>query len=223
MCHYESWQCHCTKVPELLSKYYSTSMRCAVVSIFIALAFGSQAFAVLRALFPVKPEPPFSGESCDTGQNANAGVSAQNKALGTWESSLLLRDIAKRPQRVHHSTLLRLQAGLRAVGLTGGRPVKIPPSQNRSELCAFASRTPASGFQGNRIREMLYVTAAVAFPSHRTLYCSICFNAFSAVFRIASRAAFSVLTAGSINPISSAEVYESVCGIYAPQNAETVF
>jgi hypothetical protein len=38
-------------------------MRCAVVSIVIALAFAPQAFAVLRPLFPVKPEPPFSGEA----------------------------------------------------------------------------------------------------------------------------------------------------------------
>jgi hypothetical protein len=62
MCHYESWQRHCTKVSEPLSKYCSASMRCAVVSIVIALAFAPQAFAVLRPLFPVKPEPPFSGE-----------------------------------------------------------------------------------------------------------------------------------------------------------------
>jgi hypothetical protein len=38
-------------------------MRCAVVSIVIALAFAPQAFAVLRPLFPVNPEPPFSGEA----------------------------------------------------------------------------------------------------------------------------------------------------------------
>jgi hypothetical protein len=63
MSHYESWQRHCTKVPELLSKYCSASMRCAVVSIVIALAFAPQAFGVLRPLFPVKPEPPFSGEA----------------------------------------------------------------------------------------------------------------------------------------------------------------
>ena len=63
MCHYESWQRHCTKVSELLSKHCSASMRCAVVSIVIALALGPQAFAVLRPLFPVKPEPPFSGEA----------------------------------------------------------------------------------------------------------------------------------------------------------------
>jgi hypothetical protein len=38
-------------------------MTCAVVSIVIALAFAPQKFAVLRPLFPVKPEPPFSGEA----------------------------------------------------------------------------------------------------------------------------------------------------------------
>jgi hypothetical protein len=37
-------------------------MKYAVVSVLIALAFSPQAFAVLRPLFPVKPEPPVSGE-----------------------------------------------------------------------------------------------------------------------------------------------------------------
>src|SRR5262245_57461654 len=72
MCHYESWQCHDTKVPELLSKYCSASMRRAVISIVIALAFGPQAFAVLRPLFPVKPEPPFSGGAIDLAKQVTA-------------------------------------------------------------------------------------------------------------------------------------------------------
>jgi hypothetical protein len=38
-------------------------MKCAVVSALISIAFESQAFAVLRPLFPTKPEPPFSGEA----------------------------------------------------------------------------------------------------------------------------------------------------------------
>jgi hypothetical protein len=38
-------------------------MKCALVPAVISLAFVSQAFAVLRPLFPVKPEPPFSGEA----------------------------------------------------------------------------------------------------------------------------------------------------------------
>jgi hypothetical protein len=36
--------------------------KCAVVAILIALAFASQASAVLRPLFPVKPSAPFNGE-----------------------------------------------------------------------------------------------------------------------------------------------------------------
>ena len=35
-------------------------MKCAVVSTLISLAFVSQAFAVLRPLFPAKPAPPCS-------------------------------------------------------------------------------------------------------------------------------------------------------------------
>jgi hypothetical protein len=66
MCHYERWQRHCTKAPERLSKYCLVSMRCAVGSIVIAFAFAPQAFAVLRPLFPTKPEPPFSGEAIVT-------------------------------------------------------------------------------------------------------------------------------------------------------------
>ena len=37
-------------------------MRCAVVATLVSLAFVSQAFAVLRPLFPVKPAAPFNGE-----------------------------------------------------------------------------------------------------------------------------------------------------------------
>ena len=40
----------------------ATKMKCAVVSTFISLAFVSQAFAVLRPLFPIKPAAPFNGE-----------------------------------------------------------------------------------------------------------------------------------------------------------------
>ena len=41
---------------------FATQMKCAVVSTLISLAFASQAFAVLRPLFPVKPTAPFNGE-----------------------------------------------------------------------------------------------------------------------------------------------------------------
>jgi hypothetical protein len=43
--------------------FFAARMKYAVVSVLIALAFSPQAFAVLRPLFPVKPEPPFSGEA----------------------------------------------------------------------------------------------------------------------------------------------------------------
>ena len=42
--------------------FLATRMKCAVVSALISLAFVSQAFAVLRPLFPAKPAPPFNGE-----------------------------------------------------------------------------------------------------------------------------------------------------------------
>jgi hypothetical protein len=37
-------------------------VKCAVVSTLVSLAFGSQAFAVLRPPFPDKPAAPFDGE-----------------------------------------------------------------------------------------------------------------------------------------------------------------
>jgi len=36
-------------------------MKCAAVFIFVSLVLASQTFAVLRPLFPVKPEPPVRG------------------------------------------------------------------------------------------------------------------------------------------------------------------
>jgi hypothetical protein len=41
---------------------FTTKMKCAVVSAFVSLTFVSQAFAVLRPLFPIKPAAPFNGE-----------------------------------------------------------------------------------------------------------------------------------------------------------------
>jgi hypothetical protein len=37
-------------------------MKCAVISAFVSIAFVSQASAVLRPLFPIKPAAPFNGE-----------------------------------------------------------------------------------------------------------------------------------------------------------------
>jgi len=41
---------------------FTTQMKYAVVSAFVSLTFVSQAFAVLRPLFPIKPAAPFNGE-----------------------------------------------------------------------------------------------------------------------------------------------------------------
>lgn len=45
-----------------MNSVFTTKMKCAVVSTLITLVFVSQAFAVLRPLFPVKPAAPFNGE-----------------------------------------------------------------------------------------------------------------------------------------------------------------
>ena len=41
---------------------FTMQMKCAVVVVLISLAFASQAFAVLRPLFPIKPAAPSDGE-----------------------------------------------------------------------------------------------------------------------------------------------------------------
>jgi len=39
-----------------------TQLKCVVVSVLVSLAFASQASAVLRPLFPIKPAGPVGGE-----------------------------------------------------------------------------------------------------------------------------------------------------------------
>ena len=48
--------------------------KCAVVAILIALAFASQASAVLRPLFPIKPSAPFNGEFIVIGDGFRAAI-----------------------------------------------------------------------------------------------------------------------------------------------------
>ena len=41
---------------------FTMRIKCAVVSAFVSIALVSQASAVLRPLFPIKPAAPFNGE-----------------------------------------------------------------------------------------------------------------------------------------------------------------
>jgi hypothetical protein len=60
--HYEDCQRDGTKMPDPSRKvFFMANMKCAGVSILVSLALASQAFAILRPLFPMKPEPPFGG------------------------------------------------------------------------------------------------------------------------------------------------------------------
>ena len=54
--------------------FLATKMKCAVVSALISIAFVSQAFAVLRPLFPAKPAPPFNGELIIIGDDSVMGL-----------------------------------------------------------------------------------------------------------------------------------------------------
>ena len=53
--------------------FLATKMKCAVASALISLAFVSQAFAVLRPLFPAKPAAPFNGEVIIIGDDSVMG------------------------------------------------------------------------------------------------------------------------------------------------------
>ena len=65
-------------------------MKCAVVSTLISLAFVSQAFAVLRPLFPAKPAEPFNGEIIIIGDD------------------FVLRSAEKRPLQAKTASVARL-------------------------------------------------------------------------------------------------------------------
>jgi hypothetical protein len=45
-------------------------MKCAAVIIVVSIAFASQAFAVLRPLFPAKAGPPFGAEAIVIGNGS---------------------------------------------------------------------------------------------------------------------------------------------------------
>ena len=45
-----------------MNPVFTAQMKYAVVIAFVSLTFVSQAFAVLRPLFPIKPAAPFNGE-----------------------------------------------------------------------------------------------------------------------------------------------------------------
>jgi hypothetical protein len=50
-----------------MNSVFTRRMKCVVVSAFVSLAFVSQGSAVLRPLFPIKPEAPSNGELIDIG------------------------------------------------------------------------------------------------------------------------------------------------------------
>jgi hypothetical protein len=45
-------------------------MKCAAATLVVSIAFASQAFAVLRPLFPAKAAPPFSVEAIVAGNGS---------------------------------------------------------------------------------------------------------------------------------------------------------
>jgi hypothetical protein len=66
-------------------------MKSAAVFIFISLVLASQTFAVLRPLFPVKPEPPLRGGAIIIGDEISGrrnhfvnGLVLPTNGLGAW-------------------------------------------------------------------------------------------------------------------------------------------
>jgi len=49
-------------LPGVWNLLRAPTMKCAAAIAIVSIAFVSQAFAVLRPLFPEKPAPPFNGE-----------------------------------------------------------------------------------------------------------------------------------------------------------------
>ena len=45
-----------------MNSLFTTRMKCGATAALVSLAFVSQASALLRPLFPVKPSAPFNGE-----------------------------------------------------------------------------------------------------------------------------------------------------------------
>ena len=41
----------------------ASNMKCAAVFIFVSLVLASESFGVLRPQFPIKPMPPFQGDT----------------------------------------------------------------------------------------------------------------------------------------------------------------
>src|SRR5262249_46255954 len=97
MCHYESWQRHCTKVAELLSKYRSASMRCAVLSIVIGLALVPHA----RPYSPGTGRLPFGPASVTQrpGSLLNLQMAYIPAGFGRGPYRRIGRAISERPEK----------------------------------------------------------------------------------------------------------------------------
>ena len=61
--------------------FLAAKMKFAVVFTLISLAFGSQAFAVLRPLFPAKSAPPFNGELIIIGDDLIPGSAKKRQEI----------------------------------------------------------------------------------------------------------------------------------------------
>ncbi len=96
-----------------MNSVFTTQMKCAVVSALISLVFVSQAFAVLRPLFPIKPTAPFNGELIVVGDDL---------VLRSTKKSLM------HPRRRHSSQLAgppAMASVMRAVSCVGYALAKI--------------------------------------------------------------------------------------------------
>jgi hypothetical protein len=61
--------------------FFARKMKCAAALILVSIALLSQAFAVLRPLFPVKAAPPFSGEVIVIGDDLSLGSAKEGPVI----------------------------------------------------------------------------------------------------------------------------------------------
>jgi hypothetical protein len=78
-------------------------MKCALVTVLLSIALLSQAFAVLRPLFPVKPTPPLSEELTVT--RDELGAIDLNRLSGSGEPPCLFHNATRGAQRLWCNTI----------------------------------------------------------------------------------------------------------------------
>jgi hypothetical protein len=113
-----------------------------------------------------------------------------------------------------HPALLRLLPIISAYHFT---PVTQPHTIGVNSIFLHRGHLPAVSNVTGVVKCLIYWHSLHFHRIERcSCDCSICFNAFMALSRIASRSAFSVLTLGSTGSAPTVQVCRLICAIFAP-------